>query len=256
MPGADAPRILVTRSQPGADALARALGAAGFASEVVPLVTTEACGEREAGAAIETASAIDAIVYTSGHAVEHFFAIDSARALALRADTVSVAIGAATAAALRRHGVASVQPEDERTEGILALPVAALSGGHVLIVGGEGGRRALDAALLSRGTRVTRVTVYRRVSSVTAEIVERLVRGRFAAAVVSSVAGGEALHTAARAGGPAGVRLLRLPIVVPSQRVKDAVTALGFAEVHVSAGAGAHAVIATLRTSIGGRHGE
>lgn len=256
MPGADAPRILVTRSQPGADALARALGDAGFSSEVVPLVATEACGVHETLAAIEAMPAIDAIVYTSAHAVEHFFRMDPARALAMVAGTVSVAIGAATAGALRRHGVAAIRPEDERTEGILALPIAALSGGHVLIVGGEGGRRALDAALISRGARVARVTVYRRVSAVSAEVVERLVRGRFAAAVVSSVAGGEALHAAARAAGPAGARLLRMPLAVPSQRVADAVEALGFAHVRVSEGAGAHAVIATLRSFIGRKHGQ
>src|SRR5262249_46534756 len=154
-------RVLITRSQPGASALANALEAAGFACEVAPVIEIERIGTD-----MDTLHALaeqHVVIFTSAHAVEHAFAlIDSAR-LSLPARATWIAIGAATASALARYGIEATTPGVASSEGVLAMPVLArIDGQSVLIVGGAGGRRALDAGLHARGARVARVTVYRR----------------------------------------------------------------------------------------------
>jgi len=239
---ADAKRILITRSQPGAAVLAAALEAAGWHADVLPLIGTQACAGADVEAVIDSLDGFDVVLFTSVHAVVHFHALLESRARAWPRRACCVAVGTATAAALRERGVAAVAPEDERSEGILDLPIEAFDGGDVLIVGGEGGRRALDAALGERGARVARVAVYRRVGAVAVppEIDPR----RYAAAVVSSVAGGAALAAVGNPGAGVGVRGLR--VIVPSERVADAMHAMGFMRVTVSDGAGPAAVVRAL----------
>lgn len=242
MAGADAKRILITRSQPGAAVLAAALEAAGWHADVVPLVGTEPCAGADVEAAIDSLDRFDVLLFTSVHAVVHFHSLLESRVRAWPRRACSVAVGAATAAALRERGVAAVAPEDERSEGILDLPIDAFDGGDVLIVGGEGGRRALDAALGERGAHVTRVAVYRRIG--TAADPSDIEPRRYAAVVVSSVAGGAALAAVGHPGAGSDVRGLR--VIVPSERVADAMRAMGFVRVTVSDGAGPAAVVRAL----------
>ncbi|WP_343223911.1 uroporphyrinogen-III synthase [Metallibacterium sp.] len=74
-----------------------------------------------------------------------------------------VAVGAATARALRRHGVADVQtPVRADSEGLLALPALQPPLTRVALVGAPGGRELLPQTLAARGARVLRAEVYRR----------------------------------------------------------------------------------------------
>jgi uroporphyrinogen-III synthase len=81
-------------------------------------------------------------------------------------NTVHVAaVGKATAKALLAHGqpVALMPTQDFSSEGLLALEaLQSVTGKHVLIVRGEGGKETLARVLRTRGAAVEYAQVYRR----------------------------------------------------------------------------------------------
>jgi uroporphyrinogen-III synthase len=234
----DGPRVLITRSEPGAGALASKLRAAGYQPVVAPLIGIEPCGGRQEASEIAGLDRCAVAVFLSVHAVAYGLARITRHWPQLPEDLVWIAVGGATAAALAAHGIVARAPMDERSEGILALPeLTGVAGQRVLLVGGEGGRRWLDQALRERGADVHRIEVYRRVRSAAATA--ELARARFDYIVVASIAGGEAL---AEIAPPTHDAIL----VVPSRRVAEAVTALGFERVIESAGAGPAAVLSAI----------
>jgi uroporphyrinogen-III synthase len=98
---------------------------------------------------------------------------------------------------------------------------------------------------------VTRVAVYRRIG--TGADPSDIDPRRYAAAVVSSVAGGAALAAIGHPGAGADIRRLRL--IVPSERVADAMRAMGFVRVTASDGAGPAAVVRALASVSEGTDG-
>jgi len=76
------------------------------------------------------------------------------------------AVGAGTAAALRRAGIADVStPARMDSEGLLALPgLQELDGTTLGLVTAPGGRGEITPALQQRGARVLRADVYERVA--------------------------------------------------------------------------------------------
>jgi len=249
--------VLITRSQPGASVLASALEVAGFACEVAPLVEIERIA---AGVdALHEISDRDVVVFTSVHAVEHAFALVECARIRLPTEAAWIAIGTATAKALARFGIQATTPEVETSEGALSMrALARVDGLRVMIVGGVGGRRALDDALRARGATVARANVYRRRAAAADRAVLGLRAGSVAAIVVSSVEGGRLLARAWRESDESGEAarlepIADLPLIVPSPRVASALAALGFRRTIVSEGASAAAVIAALREArIGG----
>jgi uroporphyrinogen-III synthase len=243
--------VLITRSEPGASALARELTAAGYRAVVVPFVRIEECRFSAVN------GAFDVVVFTSVHAVESAF---GALASACRAGGVRViAVGAATRAALAARGVNAGVPASETSEGILGLPeLAAPAGRRVLIVGGVGGRRLLDAALHAGGARVTRLEVYRRVTAQPHEVSGAIASEAWHAVIVSSAVGGEVLDAAVRSVAvPENVRrgIYEVPIVVPSERVANVMRDRGFRRVIESKGAAPAAVVTALQSIEEARHG-
>ena len=246
-------RVLITRSEPSASALSRALEAEGFASEVAPLVEIErvAAGADELRALAEQ----QVVIFTSAHAVEHAFALIDCDRILLPTEAAWIAIGAATAKALRGRAIQASTPDAETSEGVLSMPMLAdVDRRRVLIVGGAGGRRTLDEGLRARGAALTRATVYRRRAAVAERALGAYRHGRLAAAVVSSAESGRVLARAldvARAEGrfdaSSAAAARDVPVVVPSERVAAALAALGFRRTIVSRGASAAAVIAALR---------
>jgi uroporphyrinogen-III synthase len=103
----------------------------------------------------------DAVLFTSPNAVR------AAAAIGLRQqrDAPWLAVGAGTAAALRRAGVAAVTaPSRMDSEGLLALPALHdVRGRDVGLVTAPGGRGVIAATLARRGARVLRANVYERV---------------------------------------------------------------------------------------------
>jgi len=254
--------VLITRSEPGASALASALEAAGFSCEVAPIIEIERV---EAGIDVLRALADQhVVVFTSVHAVEHAFALVECAQLSLPTRATWIAIGGATAAALARHGIDATTPEIETSEGALAMAaLARIDDRRVMIVGGAGGRRVLDAELRARGAHLARATVYRRRRAATDRAVRCVRSDAHAIVVVSSAEGGRAFARALRASARGDAsdaarieeRIADLAVIAPSVRVARALAKRGFRRTIVSRGASAAAVIEALRAAaIGSKH--
>lgn len=150
--------ILVTRPRERAgeliDRLA-ALGARPVAWPVIEIQPVPWSGARDAGG-------YDVVIFTSPAAVQH-----GSDGMDLRGTFAVAGVGPATTAALRERGFGvTVEPvETNDSEGLLAHPALAperVSGRHVLIVRGEGGRGLIGRSLVARGARVDYAEVYRR----------------------------------------------------------------------------------------------
>jgi len=147
------------------------------------------------------------------------------------------AVGAGTAAALRRLGFESVvAPEDEAdSEALAALPeMRDMRGKSVVIFRGQGGREWLREELRRRGARVEYAECYRRArpAADVAPLIERWKRGEIDAV---SIASAEGLANLFEMLGPAGEERLRAtPLFVPHPRIAAAAARLGIREVVVT----------------------
>ncbi len=143
------------------------------------------------------------------------------------------AVGRGTARALREHGLSVELAPAERydTEALLALPAlqeAEVSGQHVLIFRGEGGRELLADTLHARGAHVEYAEVYRRVRPVVdpGKLLEPLARGEVDVIIVTS---GESLRNLLDMVGEAARQwLYHTPLLVVSQRLADLARSMGF----------------------------
>jgi uroporphyrinogen-III synthase len=150
-----------------------------------------------------------------------------------------LAVGGRTADVLARSGVTARVPQEETSEGLLALPeLAAVEDRRVLLVAGRGGRDLLGKALVERGASVSRLEVYERVATGTAGLVPDEID-------VIVAASGDGITQAARlwfgARGRADVWVL-----VPSVRVAEIANDLGLQRVRVCSGAGTAAILEGL----------
>jgi uroporphyrinogen-III synthase len=130
-----------------------------------------------------------------------------------------VAVGAATAEALRAEGLPAEAPADGfNSEAVLALPcLQQLNETAVLLLRGEGGRGLLEEALRERGARVDTVELYRRVCDDQTPWPDEAVQ----AVLVTSVESWQCLRDRA------GDALRRPRIVAGSERIAEAVRADG-----------------------------
>jgi uroporphyrinogen-III synthase len=188
----------------------------------------------------------DIVIFVSDHAVALGMQLIAERWPARPRGLTWIAVGAATAAALARHGVTAVVPEEESSEGILGLAETRhVAGRRVLIVAGRGGRTELAAALTQRGGRVERLELYAREAVAAHDVA--LPDDGIAAVVVSSADGGRAFAALWRS-----VRgNFAIPVIVPSARVAKVLRDLAFTAVVESAGAGAAAVTDAVRDIVG-----
>ena len=113
-------------------------------------------------AALAEALTADVVLFTSPAAVAAAAALAPLRPAP---GQPWLAVGAGTAAALERAGVADVvSPSRMDSEGLLALPpLRQLQGRSVGMVTAPGGRGLIAPALAARGARVRRADVYERV---------------------------------------------------------------------------------------------
>jgi uroporphyrinogen-III synthase len=142
--------------------LRRAALGAGAAFVGLPLLRLRATGPAEAhgsDADLRRALACPQCIFTSPAAVH--FAVG--RMALPDHGGAAFAVGAGTAAALRRAGVRQVRhPAEMNSEGLLALPELDPPAAEVGLVGAPGGRGMLGPALEARGARVRLAQVYTR----------------------------------------------------------------------------------------------
>ena len=218
--------IWITRSEPGATALAESLEGAGFKSFKAPVLRIEPLAFEPPQDRFDTA------IFLSAHGAR------------LAAQTVkggfrrAFAVGRRTRQILLESGIEATAAGAESSEGLLAdLP--DLADRRVLLVSGIGGRKVLGPGLELRGAHVQRLEVYRRVPAFpSVECAE------IDAAVASS---GDGFRQAARVWFAAG-GAPELPVLVPSTRVGAFGPELGLANVIECAGADSAAVLAVLRS--------
>lgn len=162
----------------------------------------------------------------------------------------ALAVGEATAALLDDAGLQVLVPNEESSEGVLALPeLVEPAGLNILIFRGEGGRELFADELRARGARVDVVELYRRVLPPLAAIEWQAQR--------------EALPDWVLLTSPdiwnnwqavAGADALRPGLLTVSPRLSAAVREAGAARVLESAGARAETIVqALLRWRISGQ---
>ncbi|WP_323845890.1 uroporphyrinogen-III synthase [Microbulbifer magnicolonia] len=160
------------------------------------------------------------------------------------------AIGAATARALRNHGVACASDGDSMdSEALLSLPaLQQVAGQRILIFRGCGGRTLIGDTLRARGGRVDYCEVYRRI--LPAEAPAQLARyGTQPDAI--TVHSGETLANLAKCiEQSARDALFGVPIVCPSPRVADQARRLGFSRCGAARNAGDSAMLEALLAAL------
>lgn len=227
--------VISLRPQGGHGALRRAaarVGARTVALSPWKLVPLE---DAHARAALEAALAAPRVVFTSPAAVRA-----AARLAALRRRRAQAwcAVGAGTAAALRRAGLEPVAvPERMDSEGLLALPeLRDVRGIAVGLVTAPGGRDAIAPALRARGAQVRRADVYRRLPLPPSPRTLARLRALDAPAVLVA-SSGEALERTMQAlPADLAARLRAGPLVVASARLAERARTLGFADIRLARG--------------------
>jgi len=163
------------------------------------------------------------------------------------------AVGAGTAAALRRAGIAdAVSPPRMDSEGLLALAgLRALRGREVGLLTAPGGRGLIATALRARGAKVLRADVYRRVEVALSPVsLSRL--GALRARSWLALSSGEALQRVMpRLPAQLAERLLRADVAAASERLAQAAREAGFGgRVVVAASARPRDLVAAMAASI------
>lgn len=228
--------VISLRPVGGHDGVRRAAAAYGARMLALSPWRLEACDNAQARQALRAALDAPAAIFTSPFAARAAAALAS---LAPANGQLRLAVGAGTAAALRRAGVAQVQsPTRMDSEGLLALPALdQVAGLEIGLVTAPGGRGQIAAELSARGARMLRANVYQRVP--VAPHAGALARLRaLQAPLVLPVSSGEALERTMTA-LPADVatRLRGALAVAASQRLAGLAQALGFTRVIVASDA-------------------
>ena len=193
--------------------------------------TLQACTDEASRQRLAEVLQLPVLVFTSPAAVRAAAALQPLQALP---GQHWLAVGAGTAAALRRAGVTAAQaPRRMDSEGLLALPALAAAP-RVGLVTAPGGRGMLTPALQARGSTVLRADVYERVPLALADAdIQRLLALQAPAALALS--SGEALQQVlAQLPAPAVAILRGTFAVAASERLATLARDLGWEQVVVA----------------------
>lgn len=232
-------RVLVTRPAAQAAGMLAAIRDRGGHAVAVPLleIVPLPLAELALEAPLARLAAGAVAIFISTNAVAALFAALAAHGRAFPAAGRCIAVGAATAAAVRRHGVpCRAATGAMNSEELLAMPeLAAVAGCPVVIFKGQGGRALLAEALRARGAEVSECPLYRRVLP---DAASRALPGILAHEAIGAVmvSSGETLqHLVALLGpGAAGTIAAGITLVVPGERVAALARQHGFSRVRVA----------------------
>ncbi len=214
--------------------LRRAAAARGARLLALSPLRIDARADAATVAALQAALAAEVVVFTSQNAVRSAVALQPLHA---RRGQSWLAVGAGTAAALRRAGIAGIAaPARMDSEGLLALP-ALHDARTVGLVTAPGGRDRLAPALRARGATVLRADGYAR--STVAPSPRALARLRaLDAPLLLALSSAEALASLLAA-VPDDIRaiLQRARVLAASERLADLARAQGFDDIAVAASA-------------------
>ncbi len=219
--------VLVTRPAHQAPSLVRAIRAAGGEAVEFPALAIEATPVADLDAQRAALDAADCVIFISPNAARFGMAAFGR----LPAHARVFAVGPGTARALAEAGVASVVPDGQDSEALLALPqLADVAGQRIVIVRGVGGRPVLGDTLAARGARVGYVECYRRVRP-QADPAPLLARWRAGGIDAVTVASAETLANLAAMLGEAGAPLLAAtPLFAPHEKIAASARRSGIAQ--------------------------
>lgn len=162
--------VLVTRTREQAAALVdplEALGAEVLCFPVIEVVDPE--DDAPLIQAVRELGGYDWLVITSTNGVDRFFerVMREDGDLSVLGSTKVAAVGSATAACIREHGIEpDLVPDDFRAEGLIeSFRELGVAGSRILIARAEDAREILPEALREMGARVEVVVTYRVVLS-------------------------------------------------------------------------------------------
>ena len=236
------PTAVLTRPSGTAESLGRSLEALDWRVLHEPMLVIEPIKDIPAVPAITRDSVV---IFISANAVRaglpHLL-----KDLGRTGATV-IAVGEATANALAQHEITAVVPSRADSEGLLSLgELTDSKDRQIVIVKGEGGRALLADTLRERGAVVTEFICYHRLPADVdaADFCWRLCREE---SLVFQASSGETLERLSALLGEGGQpNLLDSPVIVPSDRVAEVATALGWSRVLVAENASDQAFLKVL----------
>lgn len=226
--------VWVTRTEPGASAMAKRLRRAAIQSSVAPLIDIQRIPTEP------PTQSFDLVVYLSQHTA---WCLEDDEVQAKR----HMAIGATTRKALSHIGICAEVPEKANSEGVVASVTTTLKAGStVLIICGEEGVTLLREHLANLGYRVCVWRVYRRVIRSKKPLLKR----DCGVVELSSVTTLRAYWRTVRR--HALISTEEPLLVVPSRRIGKQGRLLGFERIHVATDASAGALVEVIRRRIRG----
>lgn len=221
--------ILVTRPQPEARGLASLVSAANGFPIIQPGVTIECADDGESTLEeLERLADFDSVIFTSSNAVRCALARKARRDWPR--DLRVVAVGPSTRNALVGAGFPQVaMPEQGAGSEALLETLGPGSLGSTLIMAARGGRTTLAETLEAAGQKAAWCYAYSRSPATPDAQSLRLVRSHWGRVVVIATSA-QILENVSRMLD----KLTSRPLVVPSDRVRQAARDLGFSYVAVS----------------------
>lgn len=244
--------ILVTRPRAQAQPLAQRIEAMGAQAMIFPTLEIGETPKQEAlQKAITGLPQCQIAIFISPNAVDHALPKILAQYPQLPSALSLACVGRGTAKALANHGLNSqITPNDQaNSEALLAMPaMRQVENKKIVIFRGNGGREHLRNTLLARGAEVEYVECYQRSrpAADTRWLEQAVSQGRLDIITQTS---GEGLRNLFAMLDPSyHSALLRLPLVVISQRIAEVAQELGYSkQVLITANASDDAMIDTIR---------
>jgi uroporphyrinogen-III synthase len=241
--------VISLRPAGGHDGLRRAAARMGGGLLALSPWRIEPRTDPAARAALRAALDASRVVFTSPAAVRAAAALQALDV----SDARMLAVGAGTAAALRRAGVREVRaPERMDSEGLLDLPaLRAVEGEAIGLVTAPGGRDLIASMLRERGAEIRRAEVYARVDQEASPAAVARLRALRAPAVVAVSSGAALARILDALPADAARKLRTFSAVAASPRLGEQARALGFVRVAAAAGPRPAQLVAAAEALLG-----
>lgn len=241
--------ILVTRPKYQADKLCQLIEQEGWQAIRFPTLEIIASNQGKIKQQIEQISQYDWVIFISANAVNFALSANDGKIEPFKSCQI-VVVGAATKKVLDDVGLSTVlMPADNQfnTEGLLATKaMQSVKGLSCLVVRGDGGRELLADTLRERGARVEYLEVYTRVQPACKQqaLTDNLQQGTLHFITITS---GDGLkNLMAMVAVELHDKLLSVPLVVISDRIRQLAKKIGFKQVAVTKKSGDLAIIETV----------
>ncbi|MEL6116671.1 uroporphyrinogen-III synthase [Photobacterium sp. SP02] len=244
--------VLITRPAPHGEALAQALAAKGIKALVQPLLAiAPGAGLLTLGDQLARLKKGDCLIAVSPHAVKMAHTYLTEKEICWPASLHYIAVGQQTAATLADACGQHVEaPQQEDSEGLLALPALMTAAGrNVLILRGNGGRELIFETLAERQAHVSYCETYARhwLALNGAVLSQQWQQQNVDSLVVTS---GQQLEYLYRL-MPAQAKpwLMTCHLLVPSERIARQARDIGFRHITTVGSASNATLLATLSTT-------